>query len=237
MKNLTRSFVSPLPWGECPNCATKFSIPKEDIIERTEKDWEEYGSPCGSFSVNTICRKCSKLIMVSGTWSIEPDQFIDEKGDYDVSYYQLYQVRFCDPAPKLISIPNSTPASVHNELKESFRGYWLSNEFAAISIRKALERMCDALHIPQNKLHTRLLFICSKDFQNGIFSDLADIAIAAKWLGNAGAHESGEITNQYIGFIFEAAETIISRISKCDTLHSRAKAIREKFESDQQSKE
>ena len=214
MNRLTRSFSSVIPWSRCPRCVTIINVDKAHILEKRDFDWSEYGAPCGKFSALIPCEKCHTIISTSGNWSIEPYSIVDEDGNQDIDYAEQYHINHCLPAPKLIAIKNEWPKKVREAFFESFELFWKSNEMAAVSLRKVLEALCTYLKIDKKNLHQRLEFICSNDYENGFFKHLEDIGLAAKWLGNDGAHQINSIDNTAIQFLFEATEIFIDSVLK-----------------------
>lgn len=98
------------------------------------------------------------------------------------------------PAPLIIPVPDGCPASVRAAVVASCEMFWSDPESCTNKIRIAIENALDARKVKrfvvntkgkkdEIKLHNRI----DHHFRPK-HPDLADLLLAAKWLGNSGAH-------------------------------------------------
>lgn len=124
------------------------------------------------------CDRCDEALIMTYI-QIEDVRHHDEFGN-EISEYA--QVRYF-PAPPMIEIPSSCPATVRNILCISFNLFWIDLPSCANKLRVAVEELMNEQQVPvARNLHARIDKFKSKHH------DLGNFLESIKWIGNTGSH-------------------------------------------------
>jgi hypothetical protein len=225
-----------LPWL-CPDCGVARLRVKADTLadgetraskaSHSHDAWEPEWI-AGRFSCLLECPHCAGEIGVAGTYTVK-----DERGyaeDEEVGeYVKYYQPGHFTEAPRIIDMPEATPAGVVSEVEKSFQLYWTDRLACANRIRVAVELLLTAQRVNRSvggprtgkprkmlSLHRRIeLFGATK-------SHLADKLMAIKWIGNAGSHadivEEADVLDAYDILCFVLDELYVKRSKRIGAL-------------------
>ncbi|MBI5279059.1 MAG: DUF4145 domain-containing protein [Burkholderiales bacterium] len=162
-----------------------------------------------------------------------------EYEDDDHGWIQAGEDRFTpqyfSPSLILMDIPGKCPATARIHFEESFALFFADPGAALNSARAGLEAVLTHLGIKRFivskgkrrplSLHQRILMLPPK------FSSLADLLLAAKWLGNAGSHDGTSPTQADVRVMYDLLEHVLSEIYEGKTKKLKAiakKVIRKK---------
>ncbi|MDN4053163.1 DUF4145 domain-containing protein [Massilia sp. YIM B02763] len=234
-----------IPGWKCPACGTghlaldpKHLIAREtaqSLVEKKhpewEPDWIRYVFAC-TFHCNNP--NCKEPIACSGTGSVEYVEVEDEQYGWGHVPEDRFTPKFFMPALTLMDIPGDCRASVSVHLEESFALFFNDPGAALNAARAAVEALLTDLGVkrfvvskgkrrPIN-LHQRILHLPAK------YQHLADLMLAAKWLGNAGSHDSGAPTQADVRVMYDLLEHVLSEIyeEKGKKLKAIAKKVNKK---------
>jgi hypothetical protein len=180
--------------------------------EAWEPEWISYIYTCLLCCSNSDCKE---LVSSSGTGSVDWEP--SEDGQEQV-WFDYFTPLYFYPHLKIIAIPKKCPGNVSEPIIESFGLFFLSPSSAANSIRIAIEELLTELKIKKYSinngkrkhlpLHQRILLIPDK------YSELKDIVLAIKWIGNAGSHGSTEVNAGDVLDAYEFLEHVLQEIYK-----------------------
>lgn len=244
-KPLKRAFTleQPSEWT-CPTCGKGIlSIKKETFAleelahsrdhshEAWDPDWVEYVYTCLLYCSNSNCKE---VVASTGTGRVDFDVEYDENGEHEQIWSDYFRPKFFEPPLKIIAIPEICPKPVASSLNESFKQLFISPSASANSIRISLEHLLNDIKVKRYKLingkrrvislHERISNIPQK------YSELKELILAVKWLGNAGSHDSEKVTIDDVLDAFEMTEHVLSEIyePKKRTLKALAKKVNKK---------
>ncbi len=162
---------------------------KDQAHDDWQPDWYR-----GTFFAQLQCSNpdCNEQAVVSGI----------AKGDYDVRENGevgpdvFYEPKFILPAPPLFEIPYRCPAKVKDRIAEAFSLYWSDSSACVGRVRAAIELLMDELKVKRKSVNKKGEMVrlnldgrireLSKKGKK--YKDFEDHLLAAKWLGNTGAH-------------------------------------------------
>ena len=116
-----------------------------------------------------------------------------------------YYPKYFYPTIHLFQIPKNTPQEIEDELLIGFSLFWSNPSLCGNSIRKAIERIIDEIELPSgntNSLHTRIVNL------NNEYSDVKELLLASKCIGNDGSHVS-ELAHYDVILAFEFIYTCL----------------------------
>ena len=139
-----------------------------------------------------------------------------------MDYSAFFAPSYVYPSPPLVTVPDESPAEVVEQIRKATFAQWGDYDAALMHLRTAVERLLDAQNVVATRtvakgrsylsLHDRIeLFRAQRPTE-------ASALLAAKWLGNAGAHNE-EVTR---GDVFDMYD-IIERV--LDQLYGNASAL------------
>jgi len=203
-------FKSPITTGACPawRCPVcrsgHFIIRKDSLSEvetsasrnaRNAPDWYP-DMISGRFVAAMQCSnvECKEPGIVVGDSSEEQDFDEETGGSY---WYTYYDPKFVSPSPELFPLPHRCPQPVAERTREAFTLYWVDPASCVARLRVAIELLLDELNVRRSKangkgnrerlsLHARIKDLCAKKPK---FKAMEEALLAAKWLGNEGAHD------------------------------------------------
>lgn len=203
----------------------------EHSHEAWDPEWIRYVYSCSLDCSNV---KCKERVVSAGTGHVDSYAVVDDAGDVDLEYADFFRPQFFEPPLVIIPIPQACPDSVRTPLVESFRLFFCSPSAASNSIRVTVESLLTELHVKRYdvrggrrvflSLHHRISLLPSK------YSDLKDMLLAIKWLGNAGSHETGAVTLDDVMDAYELIAHVLEELymTKTKALKAMAKRINKK---------
>jgi hypothetical protein len=169
---------------------------RESKSEHESPGWEPEHID-GRFACLMDCANCGNTVGVAGTYRVQDDRYHDEYDGETGDYEFYYRPKFFTESPRLVDIPEATPASVVTELLVSFQLFWCDALACTNRIRTAVEKLLTEQRVPQTtgrippngrrqflKLHARIERYRAKQ------PAIANALMAMKWIGNAGSHAS-----------------------------------------------
>ncbi|WP_432200156.1 DUF4145 domain-containing protein [Erythrobacter sp. W53] len=150
------------------------------------------------FSAQLVCtfEACEERVAIFGNSSVDEENFLDHRGNWDRDYISYFAPAGLHPAPSPIAIPAGVPEQISDRLTEAAALIWRSSDSAANQLRQAVERLLDHKRVRKTitskqgrrkrlPLHDRIKEFEASDQAN------AELLLAIKWLGNTGSHSEG----------------------------------------------
>lgn len=202
---------------------------------RSHDEWEpDFVKHVYTCLLHCMNGKCGEVIASSGIGEVDWDVREGENGISEEHYENYFTPVLFEPPLRIIKIPKSCPEDVSEPLVESFRLLFASPSAAANSIRVAMEELLTHLKIKRFSksggkrrfitLHERIELLPRK------YSELRELILAIKWLGNAGSHGSGSITFDDVLDAYDLTAHILEEIyaPKRRKLKAMAKKVNKK---------
>ncbi|MGY2033146.1 DUF4145 domain-containing protein [Nocardia abscessus] len=201
MQKNIRKLASPFRDGDWPNLGCPVCGEGGLGIGRFEwehqngqKDHEDDPTDLrGHFELRLVCGRtlCTSWVLVTGEyttdWSIDHNNYLD--------VWPLLTVRTILPPIPVMDLTDDVPESVRTAIDRASALIWLDPLAFAGALRTAVERLMDEQGIlvrPAGQkpveLHHRLVEFAKVQQQAG------KLLLAAKWVGNTGAHETTPFT-------------------------------------------
>lgn len=177
-----------MPTWRCPHCldgtltSAKDTLKQYETAESRESgehpDWgQEWKAE--RFFILVKCIKCKEPVLCIG--NVQSIEGHDEEHGW-VSWDAVVPTYF-EPTVPVILIPKTCPETVRKEVLNASSLLWCSPSSAGNKIRAAVERLMDALSVPNTgPLHGRIQAYASTN------KDVGDKLLAIKWIGNTGSH-------------------------------------------------
>lgn len=194
-----------------------------------DSDFERY-----YFLINLVCSnyQCKENILVAGIIT-EHGLYSDTEGNGFQE--NTYKPKYFSKSPHIISIESSYPKDIIQLLESSFELFWVDKMSCANKIRICLESLMDYYKVPKKEKTKKGKFqIISLDKRIKkckalINSRNTNFAIAIKWIGNIGSHNTTECSNDKILLAYELLDFILQDLfinkSKHQQLVKKAKII------------
>jgi hypothetical protein len=188
--------------------------------DHSSEDWEpymiEYVYSCMCVCSNDQCRE---VVATGGVGSLDRSMIEDEYGQPHDSVADFFRPTYFQPHLRLFQIPSGCPEAVSRPLNESFAIVFAVPRAALNCVRVAIEALLTALGVPlfrgtqgagsPLRLHDRIEALPPQH------SELRDLIMAAKWLGNAGSHDDGsDVTVETVADAYELMEHVLQEIYK-----------------------
>jgi len=156
---------------------------------------------------------CNEAVSCLGDAFINSD--IEEKnGKLQLICHRYYRPIIFSPSLKYIHLPSQCSNEVSSSLEEAFQLTLLSPNAAANKIRIAIEYLLSNIHATEGKkLHSRIE-AAYKDKK--ISTNLRDLLLAIKWLGNDGSHANITLSTDDILFAYSMIEKAFEEIYPID---------------------
>lgn len=198
----------------CPNCNTKsLQISKDKLVtEETqeshrmrEKDeyWETEWIQL-NISGQMQCKNCKEFVFFIANGNPEEYGYYDPDVDEYIKEIQVsFTPVFVYPTINIFQIPEKCPEIVQDEIKESFKLYWTDLESCANKIRISLEHLMDSFKVKKFNISTskkRIPLTLHSRINLFPLSEVKDILLAIKWIGNSGSH-SRKVTLEIIDIV------------------------------------
>ncbi len=185
----------------CPVCRLGVLTPDAKLLVRQEapesgadrkhQDWDPSWEH-GKFSCLLRCNRkhCSEVVSTCGSYRV--NDYEDNEG-IPVNLYEYYP-KYFDPPLKLLNLPSGWPKEVCAPIEEAFSVFWCDKGSAVNHIRSSIEALLTTQNIPQYALlkkgSKRSPLSLHKRIERFRVQrpELADLLLAAKWIGNEGSH-------------------------------------------------
>ncbi|MFY7938069.1 MAG: DUF4145 domain-containing protein [Flavobacterium sp.] len=204
VKTWTQRFFyegSKIEW-HCPNCGAKsLEILKDKFVSEETQDSRNMRLKDDNWETNWIelnisgqmqCKNCKEFVFFIGKGNPEEFGYYDPQID---DYVQEVQTSFIPlyvyPTIHIFEIPEKCPTIVKDGIIESFNIYWTDLESCANKIRISLEHLMDSFKIKKFTLSSqrkRIPLTLHSRINLFPISEVKDILLAIKWIGNAGSH-------------------------------------------------
>jgi hypothetical protein len=234
-----------VPAWRCPTCQVGHLVlrPESLLASQTaqsregqkhpesEPDWIRYVFAC---MFDCSHASCKEAVACSGVGSVDHFEYEDDEFGWVQTIEDRFMPQHFTPALTLLDIPDECPASVGIHLEESFALFFSDPGAALNSARAAVEAMLTNLGVkrfvvskgkrkPLN-LHQRIQMLPPK------LAGLADLLLAAKWLGNAGSHDGPPPAQADVRIMYDLLEHVLSEIyeGKGKKLQALAKKVNKK---------
>lgn len=100
------------------------------------------------------------------------DTDVDERGHWYGQYETFYELKYCEPALRLLAVPAGTPELI-----------WLNPSSAANRLRAAIDQLLTDLGVSKSgSTHKRIERLAAPR------PEVATVLEAVKWIGNDGSH-------------------------------------------------
>ncbi len=218
---------------ECPICLIgTLTVEKDAIhttISRATSNWSDWGDPSdirGTFYGHLKCNSsaCGDVVATAGDFAVEPSGL---PHPYEM-FETMLTVRTIYPPIRIVEISDSTPNTVQIDLRRAAAAAWCDPSSAISLLRSSVERVMDDQGIittdPTGRrmsLHKRL-----EEFEK-TNPDVAELLLAAKWVGNEGTHQTGLSASDFLDIaeIVELALTLLYTPKESSRVRDRAKRI------------
>lgn len=221
----------------CPVCQAghlQFGEPDtiEDFASYSVRDHEAWEPEWirGRFTVAARCGngKCAQSVHAVGTYYVDGASDMDPTADtYEYSSY--YNVQYITPSLALMRLPSVAPEEVRQGLDRASSVIFVDPGLAATAVRTAVERFLTTQQIPAQdssgnyvSLHRR---IANWRSANPVQEGVADLLLAVKWIGNAGAHEAADVSVKDVLEGVELLDEAFHRLWVGPDIDARARAI------------
>ncbi|MDR6527320.1 hypothetical protein J2787_002712 [Chryseobacterium rhizosphaerae] len=220
--------VNNLPDYICPTCKKGLlNKYKEDIKtyesktslslgnnEAWEPEWM-HGLFLGLLKCNNI--SCSESVAITGNYRCSQDYEYDEINDRNNLVVEEYLTpTFFNPAINIFQLNENIPENISQEIKESFKLYWVDLSSCANKIRKVVELIMDNIKIPKTYLKNgkRKRYSLHERIENFKIRNQAqgDLLMAIKWIGNSGSHSSETISKDNLLDSYEILEHVTENL-------------------------
>lgn len=244
-KSLKRPFTKErAPDWICPTCRKGVLRIKADTFHSDERrfsrdrshdawepEWIQYVFSCLLYCTND---KCNEVVACSGIGSIDWSVEQDADGIPEQVHDSFFEPKRFEPPLRIIDVPAKCPETVSEPIEESFGLVFASPSSAANSIRVAVEQLLTELKIKRFNsvggkrryisLHQRISMIPAK------YSEIKDLILAIKWLGNAGSHSRSKISFDDVMDAYEFLEHILQEVyvQNAKTLKAKARVCKQK---------
>ena len=174
-----------LPCGTCATGNLEIGKPNEIDVPAHYKDdpgWEPEWIH-GHFSVQAECtdRQCRWIALIAGKMKVDTD--VDERGHWYGQYGTFYELKYCEPALRLLAVPAGTPDDVKRAMESASQVIWLNPSSAANRLRAAIEQLLTDLGVSKRgSTHKRIEHLAASG------PEVATVLEAVKWIGNDGSH-------------------------------------------------
>jgi len=217
----------------CPTCGKGTLQIKKDTFQRREtnesemlRGHENWDPQWVSYVYSCLleCSSCKDSIANTGDGFVDLDVEYDDEGVPDQEWRDFFRPKYFSPHLKIFTYPKETPDDVKKEIEQSFELFFCSSASSLNHLRIALEYLLTFLKIkrfektPKGKrlflsLHRRIEMLPSKH------NNLKELLVAIKWLGNAGSHNSTEITMDDVLDAYEIMALVLKQVLSSDEAH------------------
>lgn len=199
--------------------------------EAWDPDWIEY-----VYSGLLQCRNenCGEFVSNSGTGGVDIDVVVGDDGELEQVWRDFFRPKYFEPSLRIIDIPVECPDSVSAPLQESFRLFFGSPAAASNSVRIALEALLTELGVKRFNTKNSRRILLSLHFRISLlppkYSELRELLLAIKWLGNAGSHAESAVTIDDVMDAYELIDHVLQELytQKAKKAKALAKLINKK---------
>lgn len=181
--------------------------------EAWDPDWIEY---VYSGLLRCANDNCGEFVANTGTGGVGVDVVLDDDGEPEQAWGDFFRPKYFEPPLRLIELPEDCPISVSEPLLESFRLFFSSPPAASNNVRTALEALLTELGVRRYNtkngkriflnLHSRISLLPAK------YSELGELLLAIKWLGNAGSHADSVVKIDDVMDAYELIDHVLQEL-------------------------
>lgn len=212
-----------LPNWKCPRCTgghlrlvpPSFVYSNDGDTEKSKaEDWFDYDDFRFVFTALAKCDndECKEAARVAGEGGLFEDPDLEQQR---MDYSALFAPSYVSPSPPLISVPSECPAEIGEQIRKANLAQWGDYDAALMHLRTAVERLLDARNVVAVRTTTKgRSYLSLHDRIERFRADRpteAEALLAAKWLGNAGAHNE-EVTRSDVFDMYDILERVLDRL-------------------------
>ena len=182
----------------------------ESINDRKHPEWEPEWIRY-SYTLPYKCVACKgTTYSVGEAEHYYHSNYDEETGAHEHDEGDLYRPKYFTPALSIFEIPLNCPPQIKKGLMKSFQLAYCDISAAANRLRSTLEVLIrlnfTEAEIGERKLHDQILLLTNR------FTEIGDLSLAIKWIGNEGSHGGGEVQEFALAFAYEAFAKILNII-------------------------
>lgn len=214
---------SRVPNWRCPRCdgghlrlvpETFHSLNTGDTEANSGGEWFDWDMVEMRFVALVRCDndECREAASIAGRGRLVEDPDVEA---HKMDYSEVFEATYILPSPPTIRVPSECPEAVAAQIVLANVAQWGDPDAAGTHIRAAVERLLDELQIIKTRttkngvsrlgLHERIELLKNQRPAE------AEALLAAKWIGNAGAH-SQEITREDVFDMFDILENVLDQV-------------------------
>jgi hypothetical protein len=236
--------LSTVPSWICPTCNKGVLETNKSQIKITESsesrsfhshpEWDPsciYGGFVGSLKCSNS--SCSELVGIIGKMTaVAGQEYNEDFGAWEnVSYNILTPTQFYPPI-NLFPINKDVPEKVRKVIIQAFSLFWLDLSSCGNKIRTVAESIMDNKKVPKtyiNNKRKKLVYSLHQRIERfkKTNSEVADLLMSNKWIGNIGSHQIENLTKNDILDGFEILELVTNKLYETDSI--RIKKISKKI--------
>jgi hypothetical protein len=182
----------------------------ESINDRKHPDWESEWVRY-SYTLLYKCGSCKgTTYSVGEAEHYQYSHYDEETGEYEHEEGNIYSPKYFTPPLYIFELPKHYPSAIKKGLMKSFQLAYCDVSAAANRLRATLEILIrlnfTEAEIGVRKLHDQIPLLTKK------FTEIGDLSLAIKWIGNEGSHGEGEVQECALAFAYEAFAKILNII-------------------------
>ncbi|KFC20416.1 DUF4145 domain-containing protein [Chryseobacterium sp. FH1] len=191
---------SKIEWP-CPSCNTSsLNLIKEKLHHEETASSKKFRSENEDWEIEWIqlvfngqltCKNCGEVVFFTGTGNPEHTGYYDQVLDeYNDQYTNFFTPTFFQPLIKLFNIPDKCSEELLMEIENSFKLFWCDLPSCANKIRISLEILMNEQGVKKFEIRggKRVPISLHKRIENYNHSEIKDLLLAIKWIGNTGSH-------------------------------------------------
>ena len=227
----------------CSTCSNGYLMINEDTFfseetSASQKTQSHYGWDPESISLVYSCifkcsnNNCNEQFASSGHGCLDWDIEEDDHGIPQQVYSPCFEPYYFYPSLKIIDIPENVPDDITNQLNKSFELFFSSPSAAINHARSALELILNYLKVSKTTINNKKKRV-KINLHNRIdklakqHSELKELLLAIKWIGNEGSHPEKSLTKNDVIDLYEILEHVLSELfeNKSKSILAKAKKI------------
>jgi len=227
------------PRLHCPVCESGYLEASEPVSEESAATRHFHDHPAfepewvhGTFSLALKCesKSCGQGVVAIGSYRVRESDALDE-GPWDYgppSYAEFYRVEYFSPPLTLLLLPDDASTEVRAAVDRAGKLLFTEPSLAATALRAAVEHFLSSQGVPAAKSTGGFLSLDTRirDWRDSTGVDrVADLLLAVKWIGNAGAHGVGDLSLDDVLNGAEFIDEAFHAIYVAPALDERARVI------------
>lgn len=181
----------------------------------------------GTFMVAAECgnEQCRQTVRAVGAYRVDYASQMDDALQYSV----YFRVTYFNPPLVLMRVPMAAPEEVRDGIERASAVIFADPGLAATAVRAAVERFLTTegfpAHLPGGGFKSLDKRIRAWRRPDPTRAKVADLLLAVKWIGNAGAHEVAGLTAKDVLDGVEILNEAFHRLWVGPDIDARAQAI------------